>query len=471
MYSRFFSWILLVSSVIFVVYAVRAIYTDNIAPEWMEYQTRYKTLVMKRAPDEKTRELAKAFNVEIQQVYLEKLGRVDRCMSCHIGVDNKMVADVDQPIRTHPGDYLKHHPADKFGCTICHHGQGRALDMQNAHGSGRETHWDWPILPIEYMQSACSSCHDMGWLAMNGGERVARGEKIFRDRGCLGCHKMEGKGGVLGKKIDGVGSQPIAYFPMANVRGEKTVYAWMKQHFDDPRNIVPESEMIIDLTDEETILLTTYVLSLSNEDIPKGFRHVSDVVYPKESPKDPGEALYNLYCVSCHDSGQDSVYDEVFKRTIPAIQNVDFLGAVSDKYLLTLISEGRTGTPMTAWKEAAAGLKSDEINSIIKYVTRNRPTASPRPFEFAKFKGDAKRGKEIFSVRCVDCHGSRGEGGVGLNLRNPVVQQHANPEFLAITLRDGRVGTHMRAFGEQGVGLSDQDIVDVITHVKTLSED
>jgi mono/diheme cytochrome c family protein len=175
--------------------------------------------------------------------------------------------------------------------------------------------------------------------------------------------------------------------------------------------------------------------------------------------------------VSCHGSGQDSLYDEVFKRTIPAIQNPDFLAAVSDKYLLTLISEGRTGTPMTAWKEAAAGLKPDEIRSIIKYMTRNRPEIRPRPFEYAKYQGNDKRGKEIFDVRCADCHGSRGEGGVGLNLRNPVVQQYADPEFLAITLRDGRVGTHMRAFGIEGVGLSDQDIVDVIHYVKTFSSE
>jgi len=63
----------------------------------------------------------------------------------------------------------------------------------------------------------------------------------------------------------------------------------------------------------------------------------------------------------------------------------------------------------------------------------------------------------------------KGQGGVGLNLRNPVVQSQVDPEFLAITVRDERDGTHMAAFGKNGVGFSDQDIVDVITYVRTLS--
>ncbi len=64
-------------------------------------------------------------------------------------------------------------------------------------------------------------------------------------------------------------------------------------------------------------------------------------------------------------------------------------------------------------------------------------------------------------------HGYRGQGGVGLNLRNPVVQE-ADPEFLALTARDGREGTPMAAFGKEGLGLRKQDIVDLIAYVKTL---
>ena len=50
------------------------------------------------------------------------------------------------------------------------------------------------------------------------------------------------------------------------------------------------------------------------------------------------------------------------------------------------------------------------------------------------------------------------------------MQKQIAPEFLAITVRDGRKGTHMAAFGENGVGFRRQDIVDVISYIRTLSD-
>jgi mono/diheme cytochrome c family protein len=124
---------------------------------------------------------------------------------------------------------------------------------------------------------------------------------------------------------------------------------------------------------------------------------------------------------------------------------------------------------MTSWKAAAAGLSDHEINKVVEYITRERPHAKSAPFGFAGYQGDVKHGEELYKIRCVSCHGEKGQGGAGLNLRNPVVQKAADPEFLAITVRDGREGTHMAAFGQKGVGLSNQDIADVITYVRTLS--
>ncbi len=305
-------------------------------------------------------------------------------------------------------------------------------------------------------------------LENTGFDENARGEKLFRERGCKGCHKLERVGGVLGNALDGIGSQSVAYFPMRYVEGEKTIYTWMKEHFDDPRNLVLDSTMLSDLTDEESSLLTTYVLSLRAEEVPKKFRRISkpDVA---EIGRDEGESLYKMYCISCHSTGNDSVYDNVFKRTIPAIMNPSFLRAANNKLLKTVISEGRADTQMTAWKTDAAGLTKKETDKIIAFITKDRPRDKPEPFGFSKFKGDAGFGEELYKIRCMSCHGEKGQGGVGLNLRNPVVQRQVDPAFLAITVRDGRDGTHMAAFGKNGVGLSDRDIVDVIAYVRTLS--
>ncbi len=472
MRNRLFLWVLLISGLVFLAYAGLAVYRE-VTPEWKHYQNEYRTRLITHVKDDAARNKAKSLKPEIQQIYLSALNRIDRCTSCHIGVENQLMAGAAVPLRQHSGDYLKNHPVEKFGCTICHYGQGRATNRKEAHGLGHDTHWDHPIIPLEYIQSSCAICHDLGMLESRGGERIAKGERLFRERGCKGCHKIEGVGGVLGKALDGVGSQPVAYFPMtapgamASVMGEKTIYSWMKQHFDDPRNIVQGSEMKSDFTDAESDLLTTFVLSLRAEEMPRKYRRINGTGGLVKTEND-GEALYKMYCMACHTTGKDSVNDEVFKRTIPAIMNPSFQKAVDNKFLKKVIEEGRAGTQMTAWKAAAAGLTDNQIDRIIEYLSKERPKERPERFGYAALKGDSANGEELYKIRCVSCHGDKGQGGVGLNLRNPVVQKEADPEFLAITVRDGRAGTHMAAFGKNGVGLSEQDITDVVTYVRTL---
>jgi mono/diheme cytochrome c family protein len=149
--------------------------------------------------------------------------------------------------------------------------------------------------------------------------------------------------------------------------------------------------------------------------------------------------------------------------------NPSFLKAADNKLLKTVISEGRADTPMTAWKTDAAGLTEKDMDNIIDYLTKDRPEEKSEPFGFSKFKGDTEYGEDLYKIRCMSCHGEKGQGGVGLNLRNPVVQKQLDPEFLAITVRDGRDGTPMAAFGKNGVGFGEQDIADVIAYVRTLS--
>jgi mono/diheme cytochrome c family protein len=459
--------LLLISGLVLFAFIALATYRE-ITPEWRRYQADYKEFLIKNAKDDSARERAKKIEIGIQQIYLDSLKKADRCTSCHMGVENPLMASAEQPFRQHSGDYLQNHPVAKFGCTVCHYGQGRAANKKEAHGEGRDTHWDFPIMPLKYIQSACALCHDFEMLEQEGGENVAKGEKLFREKGCKGCHKLNGVGGDLGKALDGVGSKPIAYFPMKYVVGDHTTYNWIKQHFDDPRKIVPESEMRAFITGEESDLLTTYVLTLRAEEMPHNYKLIKHI----RTLKSDGESLYKMYCVACHTTGKYSVYDEIFKRTIPAIMNPAFLKTIDNKHLEKIIKEGRTGTQMTAWKADAAGLTNEEINKIIEYVTKDKPKENPESFGFSKFKANVTHGEEIYKIRCAFCHGADGKGGeglLGINLRNPVVQK-ADPEFLAMTVRDGREGTPMVPFGKKGIGLEEQDIADVVAFVKTLSQ-
>jgi len=466
MYRKFYLSVLLISAIVLLFFSIFVI-VKEIRPEWKEYQAEYKELFIEKAGSAEMIEKAETFEIGHQQVYLKTLKRVDRCMNCHIGVDNPQMADAEVPYKQHSGNYLANHPIAKFGCTVCHDGQGRATNTKEAHGRELDTYWDTPILPIKYLESSCAGCHDKEMLQQNGAVKVANGEKLFREKGCKGCHKLGGVGGIIGKALDGIGSQPKHYFPQVHVEGDKTTYTWLQEHFIDPRKIVPESEMKVSVTDEEADLLTVYALTIKNEEMPKQYRRITQY---REKPMS-GEALYKMYCVACHTTGKVSFYDEIFSRTIPAVMNPAFTRSIDDNFLKKMIEEGRTDTQMTAWKSDAAGLTESEINRIVKYLTQNRPEDRPDPFGFAGFKTNARNGGQLYKVRCQLCHGEDGKGGeelLGIDLRNPVVQS-ADPEFLAITVRDGRPGTPMVPFGMKGLKLENQDIADIVAHIRTLS--
>jgi len=93
------------------------------------------------------------------------LEQVDRCETCHMGVDKSYYEDPSIPatFRTHPKRDLLFaaHPVSKFGCTSCHQGQGRATsdlahsgwhlevrhEKERWHFAG-DHYWEDPLLPV-----------------------------------------------------------------------------------------------------------------------------------------------------------------------------------------------------------------------------------------------------------------------------------------------------------------------------------
>lgn len=134
--------------------------------------------------------------------------RIDRCVTCHLAVDREAVMDGAQPFLGHPRldlfvAYGSPHPQDRFGCTPCHGGEGRALDFARAGHVPRDPQqaaqwterWGWsaaelprePILAGTLVEARCGSCHAGGeWIPE--ASRFHRGLELSRVLGCGGCH-------------------------------------------------------------------------------------------------------------------------------------------------------------------------------------------------------------------------------------------------------------------------------------------
>src|SRR5215467_6893877 len=148
---------------------------------------------------------------KIQQIVLEEfdrnnfdkpIARVDRCTSCHAGINKAGFEDQPNPWKTHPDRerLLGKHPPEKFGCTPCHNGQGPAVNSpEQAHGNfldaqGHIENFEFietPLLRKEKMQGNCIKCH-ANVQNLDGADEIGRGEKLFVDLGCHGCHLAEG---------------------------------------------------------------------------------------------------------------------------------------------------------------------------------------------------------------------------------------------------------------------------------------
>jgi mono/diheme cytochrome c family protein len=470
--SKFYRWLLLFSALLTIGFLIAAAVRENYLAEWQKIQRSYRDILREKATDKRGRELFGNFRVELRQISLPQLGVVDRCISCHVGIDDPGMANAPQPFVAHPGDILDKHPVDRFGCTICHHGQGAATSFSEA--KAEDAFWDYPLLPPELTESSCIACHDPARLPEQQVSRLIQGSKLFRQKNCGSCHKLGGRGGSLGPALDDEGAKTRHQLIMTSLKLPHTTWRWHCAHFRDPGSVVDGSQMKNPtVTENEGLALTVYMLSLWQRDLPQSFL-APDKVEQKAHALHPqplgGEEVYGRYCFACHGEGSYGRWDKTFKRFIPAIRGVSLLAAATPQYLEANIAKGRPGTQMPAWEAQAGGLQAVEITAVTDYLRAG--TQSQRPLSIAPpvMRGDAARGGALFQRNCSGCHGPGGRGGMAPEIGNPAFNHSASDEFIAATIRNGRKGTAMPSFQRPGTtGLGDNEIGDLLAYIRSLS--
>lgn len=193
----------------------------------------------------------------------------------------------------------------------------------------------------------------------------------------------------------------------------------------------------------------------------------SVVVHATES----GEGLYRKHCAACH--GYDGRGGVGVPLALP-----DFQYSVTNKYLKTTIREGRPGRIMPAFPS----LTSDEVKALVKFIRQWAP-GKPYRYPVTAVTGNAEHGKQLYQNYCAACHGPNGEGGKGTGvtfsrprdlpiiapaLNNRGFLKAASDQFIKATLMNGREGTPMVSFLEQG--LTEQDMNDIVVYVRAFEK-
>lgn len=117
-----------------------------------------------------------------------------------------------------------------------------------------------------------------------------------------------------------------------------------------------------------------------------------------KSKASPGKQTFTSVCAACH--GLDGRGSE----KAPGIVGNARTQHRSDAELLRIVSEGKPGTGMPAFRS----LTPAQVRSVVRYLR-----AMQGDFEARKPPGDAECGKKIFfgTGGCSSCHAMEGEGG------------------------------------------------------------
>jgi cytochrome c2 len=300
-------------SVVLLITAV--VFWNYYTPEWKDYQDEFQEVVAKKFGADRAAQAPRG----LQQIWVKDLNRVDRCVTCHQGMDWKGLESAPNPFKSHPQEILKKHPLSQYGCTVCHGGQGYATDMEAAHGFTPD--WEQPLLGKQVsdlylvkdrkamMQMNCNVCHRYD-RETAGADYINQGKQLVQTKNCRACHTINGRGGVIGPDLTNVGDKAPEQYDYSRLLGVKTAFAWHVAHIQNPKALVPETVMPnFGFNSKEAQSLVLLVMSWRRADIPAAYRpgfKLAESQTPEEAEREKqmltgeGSFFVKKGCFACH---------------------------------------------------------------------------------------------------------------------------------------------------------------------------
>ncbi len=346
-----------------------------------------------------------------RNAYDQGVARVDRCTSCHAGVD-KVGFDKDpQPFATHPARdvLLTKHPTDKFGCTPCHGGQGAAVNsVAMAHGEVK--YWEHPLLRGDMVEAGCPACHTN--LRLPHADQIATGEQLFEQLGCVGCHLVQGYGDL---------AKPAPY--LRRIRA-KVNPEWLVAWIQNPQGYRPHTRMPnFMFTREQATAVAAYLWSATQ---PESQAWLAEHGAPPGGvdPGNPtlvaqGKALADsLGCRGCHGFAPEESPARLGK-TKDIAPNLSNIAAKTDaRWVYNWLKDPRGYSPEA--RMPTLRLSDQEAVALTSYLLTLGPPAAPAADHGLESPQLVKDGEALVrKYGCGGCHtipGMEQESRIGVEL-------------------------------------------------------
>ena len=400
--------------------------------------------------------------VHLRQIVIPALHVTDRCVSCHVGMapgEEQAVAG-SKVLAPHPN--VGHDPA-AFGCTVCHAGQGRATEKADAHGDA--PHWPKPMIPRRFAHAGCGSCHTH--LQVPNLAQLRHGRTLFEQYDCLACHRLDGRGGTLRPAGGGMEGPDLSRLGAIGHRRD-----WYEDHLARRAKAA------------ESAWATSFGA------IPQDDRAALDVLLASRVGA-PGlveaKALFHsLGCRGCHRVGGVGGDDgpDLTRGGELDPGRLDFTHVPGEPTVANWLAEHfrAPAALVPGSKMPALGFGEEEIRLLTFYMFSLRRSGFPEAFwprdriRVERFgeREFATDGATLYGSFCAACHGPAGQGMRYPGM--PAFPAIANPDFLGLvpddfiaeTVRRGRPGRRMPAWGEKEGGLRPGEVAEVVSYVRRL---
>ncbi|MGA2033508.1 MAG: c-type cytochrome [Thermoguttaceae bacterium] len=360
-------------------------YWIELTPTWGRYQREYYDLLATKVEDPAEAAQIAATPARFAQIYNQPLGVADRCVICHLGMENQLMDGVKNPYKVHPGKLLATHPVQSVGCTICHQGQGLATTVADAHGN--VPHWDKTLLAGHFVQASCTKCHHEEEIP--DAPVLTRGKHLLHDLGCVGCHRT------------GEGSDDEKVGPRLAVVGSKVSRKWLDQWLINPKNYLPKGQMPqFHLRPKAADALAAYLVTFKDD------KTIDRAPEPK-GDHDAGAVIFRrLQCITCHVTREDTRGNPVGGTIGPDLRKVG--SKVNKRWLAAFLRDPHAFYPHT--KMPRFYLSEKEVTDLTQYaveewVDYEQDAEKKQPATSPDEPALVEQGKNLYAeLACSGCH-------------------------------------------------------------------